>query len=327
MVSTKESRSSVDFDQISDKELPAHSGFAYEQNWNQINQIPPYYDYSSESNELPTFSEVDYYGEHSTSHQPSLYAPGDNEGAFGFAAPSAGDPCLFGIGSNFGGDPSNAPPIPGFEPSTEVGYSTSPGQTYGASCDQSFPVHRSRDVYRRTLLGIPYENGQEGYHQHSSDSSHYHGSSSNLGGGGGNPDLGYLTPLSPISTAQPSSSGASRARRPRKPPDSARRYKCTVSDCLWSFDQPKGLKRHMESKHADLNTAYYICKCSYQTSIKSNYQRHLKNRRGRCGHDDVWSGFICKCGCASFEDLEDQLKHLDNCDAVKERVGRPPKIA
>ncbi|KAK7964103.1 hypothetical protein PG996_008205 [Apiospora saccharicola] len=306
----------------SSEELPAEHGFTYEYNPNQSYQYP---DYNSTSYAPPELNALGYYDNgygSSTSHQPLRYPLVDNEALDCTPAPSAGDPStLFGVGSNFGGDPSSMlSPIQEFEPSAAANpyvYGGPSGYDLGS---------RSRDAYRN-LLGIPDSHEQEGYEQHSLDSSVYQGSSSNLGiGGRGMQDLDYLTTLSHTTDPVPSSSGSSRVRRPRKPPESKKKYECDHSDCDWSFDQPKGLKRHKETKHADLNTAMYTCKCGHRTSIKSNYRRHLNSRGSSCGgRDDVWGSFLCKCGCTDFNGLDEHTNHLDACHAVDEKLGRPRK--
>ncbi|KAK8112822.1 hypothetical protein PG984_013348 [Apiospora sp. TS-2023a] len=253
-----------------------------------------------------------------TGYELSQGAPGNNNW---YGTTYASDPCLFGVGSNLGKDPSSMlSPIQEFEPSAAANpyvYGGRSGYDLGS---------RSRDAYRN-LLGIPNSHEQEGYEQHSIDSSVYQGSSSNLGiGGRGMQDLDYLTTLSHTSDPVPSSSGGSRARRPRKPPESKKKYECDRSDCDWSFDQPKGLKRHKETTHADLNTAMYTCKCGHRTSIKSNYRRHLNSRGSSCGgRDDVWGSFLCKCGCTDFNGLDEHTNHLDACHAVDEKLGWPRK--
>ncbi|KAK8121797.1 hypothetical protein PG984_010467 [Apiospora sp. TS-2023a] len=113
-------------------------------------------------------------------------------------------------------------------------------------------------------------------------------------------------------------------RRQVTPSVAAKKYKCSHSSCLWAFDQPKGLRRHMETQHADLNVGVFICKCKYETPIKSNYVRHLRTRLdSRCTYEDVRSSFGCKCGSMSFEDLDDVFQHLVGCESLRERVGRP----
>lgn len=312
----------------SSQKLPSDHGFTYEYNSNQSYQYP---EYSSASNAPPDLNNaLGYYDNggynDGTSHQPLLqYTPGDN-GALAFdPTPSAGDPSLFGIGSNFGGDDPGSllSPIQEFEPpvvaSSPHGYECPPGYE---------PVFRSRGAYRN-LLGIPDSHEQAGYEQHSLDSSVYQGSSSNLGFGGGRgmQDMDYLTTLSHTTDPVPSSGGGSKTRRPRKPPELKKKYECNRSDCSWSFDQPKGLKRHRETKHADENTAMYTCKCNHRTPIKSNYRRHLNSRASSCGgRNDFWPSFMCKCGSADFSGLDEHLQHLDACDAVNERLGRPRKI-
>ncbi|KAK7959636.1 uncharacterized protein PG986_004490 [Apiospora aurea] len=215
MVSTKESRSSVNFDEDVDKE---------------------YHEYAPGSNEPPPFNvEFDYYDDYSTGPQLPLYAPEDNE-LSPFAATRAGDDSsLFtGIGSSFGADPRISPPIPGFEPVAASPFGLAPGAGY----DQSFHANRSRDTYR-TLLGIPDESGQDGYHPHSSDSSYYHGSSSNLGHGGAMQDLDYLTTLSPNSIAHSSGFG-SKGRRPRKPPTGPRSTNAPTLTARGPSTSPRG---------------------------------------------------------------------------------------
>ncbi|KAK8062482.1 hypothetical protein PG997_014579 [Apiospora hydei] len=188
----------------SSKKLPAQRGFAYDQNATQ--QFLQYPEYSSANNEPPAYNGSDFYsydgyGYSSSvcSHQPPQQALGDIDEGSAFTY-SAGDPCLAGIGSNFGGDPSfllndalpDPDPLAG-ESSTaasHIGFETLPGFTLGAGLGQSLPVDRSRDVYR-AFLGIPVTSGQDSFYDpHSLDSSVYHGSSSNLGGGGGGGNAG-----------------------------------------------------------------------------------------------------------------------------------------
>ncbi|KAK8078995.1 hypothetical protein PG994_002802 [Apiospora phragmitis] len=181
-----------------------------------------------------------------------------------------------------------------------------------AGYGQSLQGSRSRDRYR-TLIGIPPANGQDGYEQHSLDSSLYQDSSSNVSYGGGGGTKIWITLLQYPPPPQPRARAAAPARKRGVPASPQIRQ--------------RGLRRHTDSTHADENTALYTCKCNYYTSIKSNYQRHLNKRlNSRCGgRDDIWGCFMCKCGCASFEDLDEHSKHLGVCDAVKEKVGRPKK--
>ncbi|KAK8112820.1 hypothetical protein PG984_013346 [Apiospora sp. TS-2023a] len=341
MVFTEEQRSSVDSDENYDKKVPALRDFAFDHHSNPISQ---YLDYSSGSIGPPAFNDACFvdsgynsgYGQgyvhdcsSTCSHQPPQQIPGGNEQT-SFAATSDGNPNFLGIGSNFVADPgfqvSEPDPIPELGSSIAAGpfgYNISPGGlALDTGCTQFLHPDRSRDVYRASL-GIPTSNGEADYGLHSLAPSFYQGSLSNPG------DFGGDFPLSPNSATQvPSSiSGGSKSRRQRKPPESKKKRECPHSDCDWSFAQPKGLKRHLESYHADENTKVYTCKCNYRTSIKSNYQRHLRGRSdGYCKDPDAWTVFQCKCGRASFADVHDQLTHMDACESVNGRVGRPPRL-
>ncbi|KAK7911922.1 hypothetical protein PG985_014403 [Apiospora marii] len=334
MVFTGEQRSSVDSDENYDSELPALRDYTYGH----------YPDPNTQDSELflgsiepPTFNDAAFddsgyysfggYGHDyssTCSHQPPQQAPEGNEPA-PFAAISAGDPNFLGIGSNFVADPgfqvSEPPPIPEIEFSaaaSSFGCNTSTGGlALDAGWNQSPYPNRSRDVYLATL-GIPTSNGEADYGQRLLAPSFYQGSSSNPGGGGGEYD--FPTPT----THAPSSSVGSKSRRQRNPPVPKKKHGCP--DCPWSFSQPKGLRRHLESRHANASTKFYTCKCKYQTTQKSNYQRHLGSRSGgHCKEPDIRAVFTCKCGFAGFADVNDQFNHLGECDSVNGKAGRPPR--